>query len=139
MARNSLVRKPSHDSDDVYTSTVDEEVERDPPAYSSPIRTIKHNPNDNPKNNLDRNPTRNASLESSLQAMQTYSTRQVSTTRNGAGEIQSQHEVLNTGQFRQNKQSTSNDGLKLKLDLNLDVEVELKARIHGDLTLALLK
>ncbi|KAL4778945.1 hypothetical protein BJX76DRAFT_342120 [Aspergillus varians] len=30
------------------------------------------------------------------------------------------------------------EGLKLKLDVNLDIEVELKARIHGDLTLALL-
>lgn len=30
------------------------------------------------------------------------------------------------------------DGLKLKLDVNLDIEVDLKARIHGDLTLALL-
>ncbi|KAL2848430.1 hypothetical protein BJY01DRAFT_246442 [Aspergillus pseudoustus] len=29
-------------------------------------------------------------------------------------------------------------GLKLRLDLNLDIEVDLKARIHGDLTLALL-
>jgi len=30
------------------------------------------------------------------------------------------------------------EGLKLKLELNLDVEVELKAKIYGDLTLALL-
>ncbi|KAL3470572.1 hypothetical protein BJX99DRAFT_239270 [Aspergillus californicus] len=30
------------------------------------------------------------------------------------------------------------EGLKLKLDVNLDIEIELKARIHGDLTLALL-
>ncbi|KAK6863728.1 hypothetical protein PG995_000256 [Apiospora arundinis] len=30
------------------------------------------------------------------------------------------------------------DTLKLRLDLNLEVEVTLKARIHGDLTLALL-
>ena len=30
------------------------------------------------------------------------------------------------------------DGLKLRLELNLDVEVELKAKIYGDLTLALL-
>ena len=30
------------------------------------------------------------------------------------------------------------DGLKLRLELNLDIEVELKARIQGDLTLALL-
>jgi hypothetical protein len=29
-------------------------------------------------------------------------------------------------------------GLKLRLELNLEIEVELKARIHGDLTLALL-
>ncbi|KAI1820709.1 hypothetical protein F4861DRAFT_545352 [Xylaria intraflava] len=32
-----------------------------------------------------------------------------------------------------------NDTLKLRLDLNLEVEVTLKARIHGDLTLALLR
>ena len=30
------------------------------------------------------------------------------------------------------------DGLKLRLELNLDVEIELKARIQGDLTIALL-
>ncbi|KAL3463421.1 hypothetical protein BJX64DRAFT_257269 [Aspergillus heterothallicus] len=30
------------------------------------------------------------------------------------------------------------EGLKLKVDVNLDIEIELKARIHGDLTLALL-
>lgn len=30
------------------------------------------------------------------------------------------------------------EGLKLKLDVNLDIEIELKARIHGDLTIALL-
>ncbi|EED16757.1 integral membrane protein, putative [Talaromyces stipitatus ATCC 10500] len=31
------------------------------------------------------------------------------------------------------------EGLKLKLEVNLDVEIELKAAIHGDLTLSLLK
>ncbi|KKY28883.1 hypothetical protein UCRPC4_g00307 [Phaeomoniella chlamydospora] len=30
------------------------------------------------------------------------------------------------------------EGLKLKLELNIDVEVELKAKLYGDLTLALL-
>ena len=30
------------------------------------------------------------------------------------------------------------DTLRLRLDLNLDVEIQLKARIHGDLELALL-
>merc|ERR1712000_212182 len=30
------------------------------------------------------------------------------------------------------------DALRLRLDLNLDVEIQLKARIHGDLELALL-
>ncbi|KAF4423098.1 hypothetical protein F53441_14281 [Fusarium austroafricanum] len=31
-----------------------------------------------------------------------------------------------------------NDALRLRLDLNLDIEIQLKARIHGDLELALL-
>ncbi len=30
------------------------------------------------------------------------------------------------------------DGLKLRLELNLDIELELKAKIVGDITLALL-
>jgi hypothetical protein len=30
------------------------------------------------------------------------------------------------------------DTLRLRLDLNLDIEITLKAKIHGDLTLALL-
>ncbi|KAL4901711.1 hypothetical protein BDW74DRAFT_69164 [Aspergillus multicolor] len=192
MARNMPARKPSHGSDDVYTSDVDEEVERDLPAYpyayeyeyedenapartnsaqgrrqtthttqynsnrtqdhkgvmtenagirttsnSSPIRTVNSNPDVNPKNNFTRNRTRDANSDSNSQAMQTYSACQVSTTRNGAGEIQSQHEVSNTEQFGQDQQLFNNDGLKLRLNLNLDVEVELKARIHGDLTVAL--
>ncbi|KAL5359457.1 hypothetical protein BJX96DRAFT_148485 [Aspergillus floccosus] len=36
-------------------------------------------------------------------------------------------------------QVKDDSGLKLRLDLNLDVEVELKAKIHGDITLSLLK
>lgn len=39
---------------------------------------------------------------------------------------------------KQKKGIDDEEGLKLKLDINLDIEVELKARIHGDLTLALL-
>ncbi|TEB27380.1 hypothetical protein FA13DRAFT_1712547 [Coprinellus micaceus] len=31
------------------------------------------------------------------------------------------------------------DTLKLRLDLNLDVDVQIKARIHGDVTLSLLR
>lgn len=42
--------------------------------------------------------------------------------------------VLNQGGGGEGKSDT----LKLRLDLNLEVEVTLKARIHGDLTLALL-
>lgn len=34
--------------------------------------------------------------------------------------------------------SGKSDTLRLRLDLNLDVEIQLKARIHGDLELALL-
>jgi hypothetical protein len=34
--------------------------------------------------------------------------------------------------------SGKSDTLRLRLDLNLDIEITLKARIHGDLELALL-
>ncbi|KAH8549477.1 hypothetical protein BGW37DRAFT_103283 [Umbelopsis sp. PMI_123] len=34
---------------------------------------------------------------------------------------------------------SDNKALRLRLDLNLDVEIELKARVHGDVTLALLR
>ncbi|CAL5874348.1 uncharacterized protein PFLUO_LOCUS8644 [Penicillium psychrofluorescens] len=36
------------------------------------------------------------------------------------------------------RKNVEGDGLKLRLELNLDIEIELKARITGDLTLALL-
>jgi hypothetical protein len=36
------------------------------------------------------------------------------------------------------KKDEGKDTLRLRLDLNLEIEVTLKARIHGDLTLALL-
>ncbi|MCJ1448076.1 MAG: hypothetical protein MMC23_008589 [Stictis urceolatum] len=48
---------------------------------------------------------------------------------------------LQTGKGAQDKKEKSildYDGLKLRLDLNLDIEIELKARIQGDLTLALM-
>ena len=45
---------------------------------------------------------------------------------------------LNQMQAQGGKKADGKDTLRLRLDLNLDVEVELKARIPGDLTLALL-
>lgn len=36
------------------------------------------------------------------------------------------------------KDDSKSDTLRLRLDLNLDIEITLKARIHGDLELALL-
>lgn len=39
----------------------------------------------------------------------------------------------------QQQQEKKKDPMKLRLDLNLDIEVTLKARIHGDLELALLE
>ena len=39
---------------------------------------------------------------------------------------------------QQKKSIDDEEGMKLKLELNLEIEVELKARIHGDLTLALM-
>ncbi|KAL4753457.1 hypothetical protein BDW72DRAFT_210308 [Aspergillus terricola var. indicus] len=105
-------------------------------SNASPISTVNHTPATRNANfNRDLS---NADAGAEPQAMQTYSRHQVSTTMNGAGEIQSQQEV-STQRFGQDQLHASNSGLKLKLDLNLDVEVELKAKIHGDLTLALLR
>ena len=39
---------------------------------------------------------------------------------------------------KQGEGGGKSDTLKLRLDLNLDIEITLKARIHGDLELALL-
>jgi len=43
-----------------------------------------------------------------------------------------------TGQALSNQGGKNKDTLRLRLDLNLDVDITLKARIHGDLELALL-
>ena len=42
------------------------------------------------------------------------------------------------GEGGEQKDPMDQDGLKLRIELNIDIEIELKARIHGDLTLALL-
>ncbi|AEO55604.1 hypothetical protein MYCTH_2299605 [Thermothelomyces thermophilus ATCC 42464] len=42
------------------------------------------------------------------------------------------------GNAVQQKDGGKRDTLRLRLDLNLDVEITLKAKIHGDLELALL-
>lgn len=46
--------------------------------------------------------------------------------------------VGNTASSATGQKGKNKDALSLRLDLNLDIEVTLKARIHGDLTLALL-
>lgn len=46
--------------------------------------------------------------------------------------------LATAGGEKQESSMMDQDGLKLRLELNLDVEVELKAKIYGDLTLALL-
>jgi len=39
---------------------------------------------------------------------------------------------------KQQRQSEGKEPLRLRLDVNLDLDIELRARIHGDVTLALL-
>jgi hypothetical protein len=65
-----------------------------------------------------------------------------SVTNTATGLTQSAGETLRgvTGSALSNekKGGDKSDTLRLRLDLNLDVEITLKARIHGDLELALL-
>jgi hypothetical protein len=70
-----------------------------------------------------------------MQRYQGTTSRHVSTTMDN-GQI-SQQEVSEKSQV-QDLEPRESSGLKLRLDVNLDVEVELKAKIRGDLTLALL-
>lgn len=46
--------------------------------------------------------------------------------------------ITNTAGGLLGKSDKKDETLRLRLDLNLDVDIQLKARIHGDLTLALL-
>lgn len=48
------------------------------------------------------------------------------------------NQKLKTAEKGEESNLMDQDGLKLRLELNIDVEIELKARIQGDLTLALL-
>lgn len=53
-------------------------------------------------------------------------------------QMQMQQQPMQQVQQQPQKESGGKNPLRLRLDLNLEVEVTLKARIHGDLTLALL-
>ncbi|CAG8414483.1 unnamed protein product [Penicillium salamii] len=61
-------------------------------------------------------------------AMQPYSKQNSSFKPNGGMDVLHKEEPSMLDQ----------EGMKLRLELNLEIEVELKARIHGDLTLALI-
>ncbi|EGX44944.1 hypothetical protein AOL_s00173g45 [Orbilia oligospora ATCC 24927] len=90
-----------------------------------------------------RGPRRNRGRQGQSQALQPVGelgnqvgqvTGQVSDTLSGAtGAVSGVAKGLTGGEGGSKK-----DTLRLRLDLNLDVEVTLKARIHGDLELALL-
>lgn len=45
---------------------------------------------------------------------------------------------MNVVPHEQKSSLDDEEDMKLKLELNLEIEVELKARIHGDLSLALM-
>ncbi|CAG8260544.1 unnamed protein product [Penicillium salamii] len=62
-------------------------------------------------------------------AMQPYSKQNSSFKPNGGMDVLHKEEPSMLDQ----------EGMKLRLELNLEIEVELKARIHGDLTLALIR
>ncbi|KAI0156701.1 hypothetical protein GGR52DRAFT_565994 [Hypoxylon sp. FL1284] len=84
---------------------------------------------------------RNRRRPGSVQPMQPQDDQNMLQQRQQQQMMQQQQQMMM--QQQQPQQQGGGDGgksdtLKLRLDLNLEVEVTLKARIHGDLTLALL-
>ncbi|KAL4806847.1 hypothetical protein BDV18DRAFT_120457 [Aspergillus unguis] len=76
--------------------------------------------------------------ETSGKAMQSYKGDQTISSRDQPPPKPQNIQNGAINRAEEKKSIDDQDGLKLKLDVNLDIEVELKARIHGDLTLALL-
>jgi len=67
-------------------------------------------------------------------------TRAVTNTAGGAvSQVGNTAGQLTGGGEKEKEGSGSDKPLKLRLDVNLDVEITLEARVHGDLTLALLR
>ncbi|KIM75561.1 hypothetical protein PILCRDRAFT_827113 [Piloderma croceum F 1598] len=67
-------------------------------------------------------------------------TRALTNTAGGVvGNVGNTAGQLTGGEKQKEEGSGSDKPLKLRLDVNLDVEITLEARVHGDLTLALLR
>ncbi|KAL2845131.1 hypothetical protein BJX68DRAFT_269318 [Aspergillus pseudodeflectus] len=141
----------TYDTHDVYSTSSpgpdsnpgQQQQQQQQQQYSTSRKhsTTTPSPSRNPSHQRRRHSiTENHTIQSDPGAMQRYqgtTSRHVSTTMDN-GQI-SQQEVSEKEKSQvQDLEPRESSGLKLRLDVNLDVEVELKAKIRGDLTLALL-
>ncbi|KAI1456698.1 hypothetical protein F4805DRAFT_458487 [Annulohypoxylon moriforme] len=82
---------------------------------------------------------RNRRRPGSVQPLQPQEDQQMLQQRQQQQMMQQQQQQQQMVQQQDQGGGGKSDTLRLRLDLNLEVEVTLKARIHGDLTLALFR
>ncbi|PHH60118.1 hypothetical protein CDD81_2120 [Ophiocordyceps australis] len=106
---------------------------------SSPLQDSKPHPDDSPTSSDDKTTTRRRKAKSRKSknldlAPQHITDDAVDSVSNTLGSVANTTVAKAGGGGGSGKSDT----LRLRLDLNLDIEITLKAKIHGDLELALL-
>ncbi|KAJ0416327.1 hypothetical protein BJY00DRAFT_234939 [Aspergillus carlsbadensis] len=145
MAKDTQAKRDINESDDVYTlGSTDDDAQPQPERQRQPRRHDPAATQTRTRRTVQRGKRPNGLTESNaspnessaLQPLEKGQTHQMSRNEKSPSAMRIQggpergiHEAP------KKKEDT---GLKLRLDLNLDIEVELKAKIYGDLTLALL-
>ncbi|KAL3483532.1 hypothetical protein BJX62DRAFT_220197 [Aspergillus germanicus] len=143
MARDARTNRDNNEEDEVYTlGSSDDDPQLQPERQPSrntqtatrtrPHRTAQRGKAENALAETNGAPNDSNALQPRAKGQQqqlSQNQQPVSDMRIQGGQRPGIHEAP------KKKEDT---GLKLRLDLNLDIEVELKAKIYGDLTLALL-
>ncbi|CEN61071.1 hypothetical protein ASPCAL07737 [Aspergillus calidoustus] len=143
MAKDAKKHRGSSESDEVYTlGSSDDEAQLEPErkprrSPAATTRTRPHRTAQREKAPIALAETNGAPSDANaLQPRAKGETQQVAGTGQPSSAMRIQGSQ-NPG-IHEAPKKKEDTGLKLRLDLNLDIEVELKAKIYGDLTLALL-
>ncbi|KAI9376318.1 hypothetical protein BJX61DRAFT_490993 [Aspergillus egyptiacus] len=146
--RTEPLPRSEYDDGGIYTSDAydeEEETRQSQPELQSQSHQSLSRPTATAETRQRRNrrrkkhlptETEDVAADSTVQAYNAVGAPQISSIN---GPIRKQEAAVEQQQvLAQPMEKDEDTGLKLRLELNLDIEVELKARIHGDLTLALL-